>query len=289
MRGETPHALVAGHSAKRVGPKTSVAIDAHAVALRIDGQPQTLPPQLRSPLSQISLSRSGQGHAATHLSLDALPQEPGAYAVEIDVDLEYSLDLDGFNLPAVARGEATLSTVIEVVDEPTANYVENASFSLKDRVEHAWLEIRRKPSHSARIHIGLYQPEFIRPRLWARVGGEVVDASPWVVLTSWSTFLAPGRSLETLELQIDIAKVRADWPDAEAIDVIMRPDFAAAEAYPTTIPIWRGEWVFPQIPLDAEPITEPRRQLWPLPESLVKPIARPLTHEEAFADPPAAE
>ena len=186
--------------------------------------------------------------SSSYLPLEQVGARLGVVPVEIEVEPKYVVTAGAWTSAAVKGAVRKLTANVEVVDHPTGNYVEPAAVPLADRAANAWVWfLNDQRSGKRRLAFRTVRTEQMhqmhQARLWVRVDGRTIDV-PNKFGSSWADeHFTPYTNLEWL---------RQRFPEAMRVDLILRTNADHEEKSVMIRSMWLGEWMFRNIPLDAE-------------------------------------
>ncbi|MEM0914307.1 MAG: hypothetical protein AAGK09_06810 [Planctomycetota bacterium] len=279
-------------------------------ALTIDGEPigAALPRSVSSrggqPDGRFELA-AGQHHSgsSSHIDPSPLGETLGTFVVEGEaiVTVTQTGPIPPANpaspwRPMAATGPVTAqSATVDVVAESTGNYgyAEMLTLLLANRAG-VWLtyNVNAAGNHEKMLTLGLAYPHLVQDfELWVRTGDQwvdITDSASWDNLDD-GPYIA---SWSLARLQRRLGRLPA------TMTMVWRVNIDRAETTAEMdMPWWPGELWFEDVRLDAQAINldkvlRPLRSAWWDPEllhrqspSLVEPMARVMTIEEAEAEP----
>ncbi|MFW6061133.1 MAG: hypothetical protein ACODAQ_13210, partial [Phycisphaeraceae bacterium] len=290
QRGREPDGFVGTDlNNRRLGPNTEIEVMARLAELQIDGDPVELRDWLRQRAARFDLKSNGSSSSSTHLPLEKVGVRLGRVPIEAEVSTELSVAIAAQSVAQkIALPAQRLNAHVEVVEGYTGDYLRD-EIAPADQARRAGVWIEDSPRGRPGRHLIFAvreQPDRVRTKSWLRVGNKVVPLS-----RGGHGHWRDGSGEHHHHQRYSLERFFRKHPEFEGeahVDLIVRADVDAAETEVADRPMWLGEWVFEDVPLDAEPVqnTPDLSRVTELP-TLVPARARVLTLEEAERPPSA--
>jgi len=276
-----PACYITGGGQLRLGRNTTINTIVKLTGLWIDGKPVDTHPHTQWQAATLEAKSGGYSNGSSPLLRSPLRETVGESMIEVQTDVTMSVTIGGQIVAAtVPLTPPRLSAKVTTVHEPTGNYItDEISLAARSWRVGIWIERANQNSNQRHLVFGVFAALPISEyRFWLRYEGKVVPFEPHT--SAWSSHHA--RYRWTID---DLIAQHPELARSQHIDMIIRPDIQHAETAAGKMPIWLGEWVFEDVPLDAAPVPEipqyPKDQL----PTLVPAQTRALTLEEAEKPP----
>jgi hypothetical protein len=224
--------------------------------LRIDGQKVPVQASVvrsspKGKVAEFDISNTGHSATMSHLPLEKVSRSLGSATIEVAYDVQIQ-ELAGRALkhPIVVKGQH-LAVTVKVVNHPTADYQTNLAPAKQAERAGVWLRRGNKVA-PLQIVFGLRdQPfEWTHFNAWLRLDdGEVVR------LDRVGRSHGSDKGHHRCSNQWGLSSVEAAEDQATA-DLVVRPDVERAETATSIPTLWLGQWVFEDVPLDAQPLRQ---------------------------------